>query len=178
MTNPFDLAYLTTATNAFGPFAWAFAILQVVLLVVGVAVINGRQTRDPLLNSMRRQMAIATLVMGSVGLLLVVLRLSNVPFFNQRFWLYVQLLVEAGLAGYVYYYLRTVYPRLKAAQQQTNKGKGGASVRRPTPPKVVPVPSVGKNGNGDSSTESAAPVATLSGNSRRDSRRERKRKSR
>jgi len=68
---------------------------------------------------------------------------------------------ELGVAGYVVYYMRSVLPGLERAAAGSRGGRSGA----PRPPKSIP---------GDAAHATPRPVATTS---RRDARRDRKRKS-
>jgi membrane protein implicated in regulation of membrane protease activity len=108
--------------------------------------------------------------MGSIGVFLAILRLANVAVFSQRYWFYLQLLVELGLAIYLVYYIRMVYPRL-LERSQASRPRG--AVRRET------ARSLAGNAvkNGSSEPVESRPVATA-GTGRRGARRERKRKNR
>src|SRR5262245_41066641 len=128
MTNPFDPNYLATPSAQFGLFAWLFFALQLAALLGGLYIIYIRSDSNVVRTALWRQLAIALLILGGVGLLLGVLRLLNTPVFNQRYWFYIQFLIELLLAAYVAYYSRTTYPRL-IAESQTNKGRP-AQVRR------------------------------------------------
>lgn len=168
MTNPFDPNYLTAASPTFGPLAWVFFILQVVGVVAGLYFVFIQKDRNALRQSLLRQMGIALLAVGGIGVLLGGLRLADVAVFNQRYWFYLLLLVEVGLAAYVAYYVRSVYPA-QLARSQAYRGKGGA---RREPARSLPAHS---SQNGATDPVPPRPVATTG---RRESRRERKRKNR
>lgn len=115
MTNPFDLAYLTTASSQLGPFAWAFLILQGIGALMGLYLKFGRHRYHIPVAWLDR----ALIVLGGIGIILGGLRLGDVSIFNQRFWLYLVLVVELGLAAYVIYIARQ--------GQATPKTVGGVS---------------------------------------------------
>ncbi|MFQ3662561.1 MAG: hypothetical protein SNJ69_09240 [Chloroflexaceae bacterium] len=106
-----------------------------------------------------RQLGIALMILGGVGVLTGALRLLNVPVLNQRIWFWIQALIEVGVAAYVVYYMRNVLPGLERAA--ASKGRGARPAPRVT--------------GGDTVPEAPRPVATTG---RREARRERKRKSR
>lgn len=164
MTNPFDLTYLTTASPLFGPLAWIFFAIQVLGLAAGVYLRFFRSERDALQRALVEQLGLALLVVGGIGTLLGLLRLGDVGIFSQRYWFYFLLLVELGLAGYIAYYLRVVYPAQRA-RARTTRTRPAAS-RSPAPRPLQ---------NGVGASEPERPVATTG---RRSARRERKRKQR
>ncbi len=124
MTNPFDLSYLTDTSATLGPLAWAFLVLQATGASAGLYLLFGRKNRHSLRNNLLSHLGQALLVMGGIGILLGVLRAYDVAVFSQRYWFYLLLLLELGLAGYIAYYTRSGYPRQRAAQHQTSWGRG------------------------------------------------------
>jgi 4-amino-4-deoxy-L-arabinose transferase-like glycosyltransferase len=153
------LGYLTTAASTFGPLAWIFFIGQILGVGAGAYLYFMHTERNAARQTFMRQLGVALMVLGGVGVVLGALRLLNVPVLNQRLWFWIQFLVELGVAGYVFYYMRSVLPGLeKAAAGRSQKGA-------PRPPKAIP---------GDAAAATPRPVATTG---RRDARRDRKRKS-
>jgi hypothetical protein len=171
MTNPFDPSYLAAASATLGPFAWAFLALQAAGIGAGLYLRFGRKDSNPLRKHLVSRLGLALLVVGGIGILLGVLRASDVAVFSQRYWFYLLLLVELGLAGYVAYYARSVYPRRLAAQQQASRGRGSA--RRST--LRTQSSSVTAGTNGRDHGDHAEPAHS---SSRRESRQRRKRKQR
>ena len=177
MSNPFDPTYLATASNQFGPFAWLFFALQLAAALGGLYILYVRTDTNAVRRSLWRQLGIGLLVVGGIGLLLGVLRLADVPIFNQRYWFYIELLLEVILAAYVFYYARTTYPRLIAASQASRSRpspvRRGNAPDRPARPIPTQTGSTGTSTNGVPTM--SRPVAT---GTRRTSRRDRKRRSR
>lgn len=153
-------SYLTTAAPQFGPLAWIFFIGQILAVGAGAYLSFMHSERNPARQTFMRQLGMALMILGGVGVLLGALRLLNVPTMNQRFWFYLQALIELGVAGYVIYYMRNVLPTLER-EARSRGGKGGA----PRPPRPIP--------NGDPATATPRPAATTS---RREARRDRKRR--
>ena len=103
---------------------------------------------------------------------------ADVPFFNLRFWFYLLLLLDIAVAAYVLYFARTQYPRLIAAAPVRNRpvatnrpvtqqramaaSRANTASTTPSSPPGVPAPPPARTGTG----------------SRREARRERKRRSR
>lgn len=154
------MGYLTTAAPQFGPLAWIFFIGQILGVGAGAYLFFMHRERNPARQTFMRQLGIALMILGGVGVLLGALRLLNVPVMNQRLWFWIQGVIELGVAGYVVYYMRSVLPTLER-EARARGGKPGA----PRPPRPIP--------NGDPAPATPRPVATTG---RRDARRERKRK--
>jgi hypothetical protein len=116
--------------------------------------------RNPARHTFMRQLAVALLILGGVGVLLGALRLLNLPVLNQHLWFWIQLLVELGVGAYVLYRYLRVLPglerasagRARSAPRHASRGLPGDAV--PAPPRPIPT------------------------TSRRDARRDRKRKGR
>lgn len=176
MTNPFELSYLTTASPAFGPLAWVFFALQIAGIVAGLYLAFVR--RDPA-NALRRtllqRVGYALLVVGGLGVLFGALRLADVGVFTQRFWFYLVLLIELGLAAYIAYYARFRY-RKQLAQTHTRRGKAPAAPARRSTAQAESSRSSVSNGRELSESDEDAHPTPRGG--RREARQRRKRKSR
>lgn len=148
--------YMTESSpGVLGTLAWIFFLLQLIGVAAGAYLVYAHTERNLARQTFMRQLGIGLLVLGGVGLLAAVLRLIGVPVISQRLWFWVLLLVELLAAGYVTYYMRSVLPGLERAQ----------AGRRSSRPSVA----------GEQATAVPRPAATTS---RRDARRDRKRKNR
>jgi hypothetical protein len=180
MTNPFELSYLTTASPVFGPLAWVFFALQIAGIVAGIYLAFVR--RDPA-NALRRTLlkwvGYSLLVVGGLGVLFGGLRLANVGIFAQRFWFYLLLLIELGLAAYITYYARFKY-RKQLSQTHTSRGKApAASAARRSGGQAAPSSrssSSSSSSNGHALAEQEEHPTARGG--RREARQRRKRKNR
>ncbi len=150
------VAYLTTASPQLGSLGWIFFLTQLFGLAAGAYLVFVHSERNLARKTFMRQLGIALLVLGGVGVVMGALRMLNVPVLNQRLWFWVQAFVQLGVAGYVFYYMRSVLPELEktaAGRRQRSVGTRQISTD-PTP-------------------ATPRPVATTT---RRDARRDKKRK--
>ncbi|NNJ10128.1 hypothetical protein EKD04_007295 [Chloroflexales bacterium ZM16-3] len=153
------IEYMTASSPAagFGTLAWIFFLLQLIGVAAGAYLVYAHTERNQARQTFMRQLGIALLVLGGVGLLAAALRLFGVPLISQRVWFWVLLVVDLAVVGYATYYMRNVLPELEKAQAGKRGPRQGqarsiAADQAPAPPR---------------------PVATTS---RRDARRERKKK--
>jgi hypothetical protein len=154
------ISYLTTAEAQFGTLAWIFFISQILGVGAGLYLYFRHTERNPARQTFMRQLGIALLILGGVGVLSGVLRLLNVAPFTMRLWFWAQAVIELGVAGYVVYYMRQVLPRLE--REARARGLPAPPPRRARSSAEAPA-----------APPEPRPVATTG---RRDARRDRKRK--
>jgi Ni/Fe-hydrogenase subunit HybB-like protein len=152
-------SYLTTAAPQLGPLAWVFFIAQILGVAAGAYLFFLHTERNAARQAFMRQLAIALMILGGVGILLAALRMLNVPYINTPLWFWIQAVIELGVAGYIVYYVRSVLPAL----ERDARARGAKA--SPRAARAFP--------NGDPTPATPRPVATTG---RRDARRERKRK--
>jgi len=161
------VTYLTTATTDFGALEWVFFIAQIALAVAGVYLTFLRAEPHAIRRAVSRNLGYALLGLGALGIIVGALRLAPVALFTMPIWFAVVIILEVILAIYAVYYVLAVLPARVAAYDETNRGRGARrSVGRPQPALQT---------NGMSPLSDPRPVATTT---RRESRRDRKRKSR
>ncbi|NTV65804.1 MAG: hypothetical protein HGA65_20035 [Oscillochloris sp.] len=151
------IEYMTASSPAagFGTLAWIFFLLQLIGVASGAYFLYAHSERNLARQAFARQLGIALLILGGVGLLAAALRLLGVPVISQRVWFWVLLLVDLVAAGYITFYIRKVLPGLEKAQA------GKRNVR------------VAQQRAADLPPPQPRPVATTG---RREARRERKKK--
>jgi hypothetical protein len=169
MPNPFDPSYLTQSSAAFGPFAWIFFLLQFLLVGAGFYYKAMRSDSNALRKQLLEQLGLALMIAGGIGIVLGGLRLGNVAVFAQRFWFYLVLVGELALGAYAAYYARNEYPR-RLRVSQTQRGKSSAKRQNA---QVSSAPS-SRNGNADAEMQET--TAGDQSRTRREARRERKRR--
>lgn len=154
-------SYLTTAAPQFGPLAWVFFIAQILGAGAGAYLYFMHTERNPARQTFMRQLGVALMILGVVGVALGAARLLNAPVLNQHLWFWIQGLIELGVAVYTLLYMSRTLPALERAAA----GRGGRT-NVPRPPRGIP---------GTTAPATPRPVATTS---RRDARRDRKRRGR
>lgn len=162
--------YFTTFTADFGPLAWTFFVLQIVLAGAGVYLgfvrTDAHQVRGPAL----RRLGYALLAVGALGIIVGALRLAALAPFTARYWFYVVAAFELALAFFAAFYYRTTYQeQMAAASRNTRRGPASRQTPRQTGHSAAPA----RNGvpQAPVMVGEQRPVSK-----RRDSRRERKRR--
>ena len=164
------VTYLTTFDPTFGALEWVFLVAQIALAVAGAYLALLRVEPHPIRRLASRNFGYALLGVGALGIVLGALRLAPVQIFTMPIWFTIVTVLEILLAAYALYYTLSVLPGRVAAYDETNRGK---SARRSV---ARPQPALQTNGaHGTSSFSEPRQAATTT---RRDARRDRKRKSR
>ena len=161
------VTYLTTVTADFGPLEWLFFIAQIALAVAGVYLTFLRAEPHPIRRVVSHNFGYALLGLGALGIILGALRLVPLALFTMPIWFVVVVVAEVILAIYAVYYVLAVLPARVAAYDETNRGRGAR--------RIIGRPQPALQTNGMSPLSDPRPVATTA---RRESRRDRKRKSR
>ena len=162
------LTYLTSPSPGLDPLGWVLFIAQIVAAIAGVYFAFLRRDTHPVRAPALQRLGYALIVLGALGSLLGALRLAPIEPFTAPFWLYLVVLFEIALGVYALIYARTTYPARLAEYEQASR-----SGRRRT---ARPQPTLQANGNGTGTPVAGSrPLAT---SSRRDARRDRKRRGR
>jgi hypothetical protein len=170
MPNPLSPSYIIVASVAFGPFEWGFLLLQFIVAGMGVYFAFKRSDSNALRKQLVSKLGMALLIVGGIGIVVGGLRLGNVTAFAQPFWWYLVLVAEIAVAGYAAYYARVVYPS-QLRNSATSRGKVASSNKR-----QVASLSTTNNGTGEHHTHDEREETGQPQRSRRDARRERKRR--
>ena len=161
------VSYLTTPADEFGGPEWGFLVFEAVVALAGVYLAFLRNDAHPIRSAVLRRLGLALLLLGGLGVIVAVLRLAAVDPFRMPIWFFAVGLAELALVGYALFYWQVRYPAAMAAYEQRTRG---AIRRSSVRPQSVPQ----ANGNGAALSDPRSLAAT----SRRDSRRERKRRGR
>jgi hypothetical protein len=161
------ITYLTTPASEFGGLEWSFLVFEALVALAGLYLAFLRSDTHPIRGTALRRLGMALLVLGGLGVIFAVLRLAAIDPFRMPVWFAVVGLAELALAGYALFYWQTRYPAELAAYEKSARG----AARRSSP---RPQPALRTNGSSVALSEPPA-VATTS---RRDSRRDRKRRGR
>lgn len=162
MPNPFNLDYLTESSPTFGPYDWGIYVIQAILLAIGFYLYFLRKDANVPRRRLMAKVGLVMIAIGSIGTLFGMLRMREAGVFAQRYWFYLLLLVELVGGAWLFFYVRKSFSRLSSRNTSSQGQKRTASRAQPS----------GKN------TEGAANDTPSAARSRRDSRRERKRKKR
>jgi hypothetical protein len=161
------ITYLTTPASEFGGLEWGFLVVEAVIALAGLYLAFLRSDTHPIRGTALRRLGMAMLLLGGLGVIFAVLRLAAIDPFRMPVWFAAIGLVELVLAVYALFYWQTRYPAELATYEQSARGAPRRSSSRPQPALRT---------NGSSVALSDPPnVATTS---RRDSRRDRKRRGR
>ena len=161
------VTYLTTPAGEFGGLEWGFLIVEGVLALVGLYLAFLRNDAHPIRGLALRRLGLALLLLGGLGVILAALRLAALDPFSMPIWFVAVGLLELALAVYALFYWQTSYPAALTAYEQSTRGAPRRSSSRPQP-------TLRTNGNSVAFSEPPALATT----SRRDSRRDRKRRGR
>jgi uncharacterized membrane protein YgcG len=137
VSNPFSWDYLTapvSETAIWGPFSIAYLLVFGTGLFLAIFFANDAPKRlknqHLLLKTIQRATLIAIPVF-SLGLLFFLFRILQISAWGlgMRIWLYIMALIAGVMVLYFWYYIRTVYPRLAAADEAEKQKQ--AYIRRP-----------------------------------------------
>ena len=161
------VTYLTTPAAEFGGLEWAFLVVEGVVAIAGLYLAFLRDDAHPIRGAALRRLGLALLLLGGLGVIFAALRLAAIDAFRMPIWFVVVGLAELILAAYALFYWQARYPAALAAYNQSLRGASRRSSPRSQPALQT---------NGNSVALSEPP--TLATTSRRDSRRDRKRRGR
>ena len=161
------VTYLTTSAAAFGGLEWGFLVVEGMVAGAGLYLAFLRNDAHPIRGAALRRLGLALLLLGGLGVIFAALRLAAIDPFRMPIWFVAALVAELILAAYALFYWQARYPAALAAY---NQSLGGAPRRS----NLRPQPALQTNGSSIALSEPPALATT----SRRDSRRDRKRRGR
>lgn len=162
------VTYLTTFTAEFGALEWLYMVAQIALVVAGAYLVFLRAEPHPIRREASRTLGYALLAVGALGVLFGILRLVPVELFTMPIWFTIATVLEVVLAAYAAYHLFSLLPGRVAAYDEANRKSGRRSLGRPQP---------ALQANGVHSTSSIGEPRQPAITTRRDARRDRKRRS-
>jgi hypothetical protein len=164
--------FFTQPDPEFGRISWTMGLVWFAALVASVYVLARWQETNAIRRRFWRQVAIGTLVLGGLGIVALVLNALQIPPFNIRAWMYLLAVVTLAFWGWAAYYATQRLPKLTAAAARTSGRQARAGARSTPQVRVYNQPD---DSAGERPARAPRPVATTS---RRESRRERKRRNR
>ena len=158
--------YFFANSPGFGPLSWLMLLGWVIGLGVGVYLYGVWLERNPVRARFVRQLGLGLGVLSAAGLLLLALKALDVPYAGWRIWTYVVGLLTLLFAAWAGWFYLNRLPALLAAP--------GRQVGRP----VRAARTYESNGPQSTAARSVPQPRPTPTTGRRESRRERKRKSR
>jgi hypothetical protein len=174
---------IVDAATPFGPRSWLAVFIWLIALALGFYFYSMWQERNPVRMGFLRRVGLGLLILSGVGLVLMLLRGIGVSigaeFLAWPLWGYLAMLATLGFAGWAGWFYSQKLPAL-ATTTGRQPGRAGAPVSRQAArpssgggARTYSAPAGGTTGTAVRSEP--RPVATTT---RRESRRDRKRKSR
>ena len=152
----------------FGNVSWATGVFWLALLAAGVYLLTQWHESNPARYRFGRQFGIVATVLSALGLVFLILNWFQVSPFNIRLWMYLIGLASLGYLGYALYAYNSKLPAQIAAMRSTRAVRGAA-------PRGARAYSANVTPNESRPARQPRPVATTT---RREARREKKRKGR
>ena len=160
--------FFTQPDLEFGGVSWATGLFWLALVAAGVYLLTQWRESNPARLRFGRQFATVATVLGALGLLFLILNFVQLSPFNIRLWTYLIGFASLGYVGYAAYYYTSKLPAQVAASRparavRTTGGRGARTYQASNTPAAPRPP------------REPRPVATTT---RREARREKKRKGR
>lgn len=152
----------------FGGVSWATGVFWLVLLATGLYLLRRWRESNPARYRFGRQFGMVTTILSALGLIFLVLNLAELPPFNIRLWIYLIGIASLGYLGFAFYVYNNKLPAQIAAARSTRSPRASvARGARTYPANATPA--------APRPPREPRPVATTT---RREARREKKRKGR
>lgn len=165
--------FFTQPDVEFGGVSWATGLFWLVLLAAGVYLLTRWRESNPARLRFGRQFGIVAAVLGALGLLFLILNAAQFSPFNIRLWMYLIGFASLGYVGYAAYFYTSKLPALVSASRPVRSVRG-STVRGATARGARTYPASGTPAAPRPPRE-PRPIATTT---RREARREKKRKGR
>lgn len=160
--------YFIESAPPFGNISWTMLVVWAVAAAVGIYLLRSYRDKNPIRLRFVRQVGVITTTLSVVGILLLALKFFNVPVLEWRLWSYLVAFGSLGYWGYALYVYNSKLPALIATTRPVRAVRGPTSrtMRASQVNSAVPEPR---------EPRAPRPVATTT---RREARRDKKRKSR
>lgn len=163
--------YFTQPDPVFGRISWTMGLVWLAALVVSVLLLTRWQISNPTYRRFWRRWAIGTLVLGGLGMVALILNGVQVQPFNIRLWIYLFSVLTLAYWGWAAYHYFTQLPKQVATARTYNRPVRATSQRNAPQARATV-----QNGTApDQPARVPRPEATTT---RREARRDRKRRSR
>lgn len=162
--------YFIESNVPFGGISWAMVVVWALTLGFGIYLLRSYRDNNPIRVRFARQVGTIATALSAVGLVLLLLKFLNVPGVEWRLWSWLVALASIGYAAWAAYQYNSKLPAQIASARPTRAPRrvagpgGGAKTYPATGTPATPRP-----------PREPRPVATTT---RREARRDKKRKSR
>ena len=144
-------------------------------LAAGVYLLRSYTDRNPLRQRFVRQVGLIECVLAGAGLVLLAFKYFNVPILEWRLWSYLVAVAWLGYTGYAVWFYNSRLPVLIAAASRAGRGQRPQISRGSRPPAGTARTYPANGGTAEAPPRDPRQPATTT---RREARRERKRRSR
>ncbi len=163
------IEYFTEARPPFGNISWTMFVVWAAALLFGLYLLRSYRDSNPIRLRFARQTGVVLSALSGLGILLLIFKFFQVPVLEWRLWSYLVAFASLCYWGYALYQYNSRLPAQIAAVRpmrvpRGGAGRGGAKVYSTSGAATAPRP-----------PREPRPVATTT---RREARRDKKRKSR
>ena len=175
--------FFTEADPVFGRISWTTGVIWLAALGLSAYVLTRWQTSNPARRRFWRRWAIGTVALAGLTVVALVLNFFEVPFFNIRAWIYLFSLATLAYWAYAAYFYFTKLPGDVAAAARASRPvrtsqRNAAPARAKVYNTKASQSTKAQQTNGISAQPPAREPRPVATTSRRESRRDRKRRSR
>ncbi len=160
--------YFTQPQPGFGGVSWTMGVVWVLGLVVGIYLFTQWQDPNPLRLRFGRRVGLATAILSLLGIFALVFKFMEIPRLEWRVWSYLLAFATLGLWGWAIYFWVKRLPALVASTRSSRSTRATSQRKERT---------AQPNGSA-SETQTHRQPRPEATTTRREARRERKRRSR
>jgi hypothetical protein len=160
--------YFTQDNPPFGNISWVMVLVWLAALAFGIYLVRTYRDSNPIRLRFARQVGMITAVLGGIGVILLALKFFQVDVLEWRLWSYLVAFASLGYWGYALYYYNSKLPEQVAAARPSR-------VIRGTPSRGARTYTTGGTTEAARPAREPRPIATTT---RREARRDKKRKTR
>jgi hypothetical protein len=114
--------FFTQPDPVFGRISWTMGLVWFATLVLSVYLVTGWRESNAARRRFWRRVAIGTLVIGGLGMLALVLNFYQIPPFNIRAWIYLFSVATLAYWGWAaYFYFKELPSQAAAAARPTTR---------------------------------------------------------
>jgi len=167
--------YFIESNVPFGSISVFMVLVWAATLAAGLYMLRSFRDRNPLRQRFVQQVGIAECVLAGLGLVLLALKYFNVQIMEWRLWTYLVAVVWLGYTGYAVWFYTSRLPSILAAASRAGRGQRPQITRGARPSSGGARTYTANGGTSEAAPREPRQPATTT---RREARRERKRRGR